>query len=719
MLQATRRGDLKILLPMGKDQPTKATLQNVYYSPDFAFTLISVGTMDKKGYQINFDDGICTIRMPKPNRCTIGLITQTNRLYRVSIAPQGTTNSPEEALAASGKITISELHRRMGHINHEDLLKMVKEKTITRIDLDLESKPNFCPQCVEAKATNWPFLKLSISNRAKAYGDKVASDLCGPSPTASLKGKRYYIIFQDGFTQEQRVYFLSKKSEAFEIYKIYEAWVKTQRNGKIKIFGTDRGGEFTGAAFKAHLEKTGTIRHLTVHDSPQSNGKAERASCTIVEGATAMLQASKLPEYLWAEATSHLVWLHNRVPTKVLPNAKTPFEMATGTRPDLSSVREWGCPVWVKRTHSSKFGSKVNPGRFVGFDEESKCYRIYWTEKRTITVERNVYFDERSVSATETTLIEGENDIPANQQPKNGPKAVSPPKNIESPNNEHTVRQTINTTRKDDETASKRTNFEEDRSENGRATTLSNSPTQNTPQNTPNLDPATSQPIRHSDDEEEVEEELLGRRQRPGQPTGFYKDLLAGKVQKGGKATIATEHLEDSQALQANLDDEDLLLAGLMEEYTLMTGGEPQSLNEALSGSEADKWCAAVHAELDQIEKLGTWRIVEAPTGANIVSSKFVFRLKRDENGIVIKHKARLVARGFTQKFGIDYFDTGVWIVRWETLRNLLAQAASNGSIIHQADVKNAYLNAEMKEDVYIDLPPGYTLFRQLPPNPN
>ena len=167
------------------------------------------------------------------------------------------------------------------------------------------------------------------------------------------------------------------------------------------------------------------------------------------------------------------------------------------------------------------------------------------------------------------------------------------------------------------------------------------------------------------------------------------------------------------------MDDEDLLLAGLMEEYTLMTGGEPQSLNEALSGSEADKWRAAVHTELDQIKKLGTWCIVEAPTGVNIVYSKFVFRLKHDENGIVIKHKARLVAQGFTQKFSIDYFDTRVWIIRWETLCNLLAQAASNGSIIHQADIKNAYLNAEMKEDVYIDLPPGYTLFQQLPPNPN
>jgi len=156
--------------------------------------------MDKKGYQINFNDGICTIRTPKPNRCTIGLIPQTNGLYRVSIAPQGTTNSPEGALAT---------------------LKMVKEKTITGINLDLESKPNFCPQCVEAKATNRPFPKLSISNRAKAYGDKVISDLCGPSPTAS----------------EQRVYFLSKKSEAFEIYKIEgeNSWAQLLRHTSKRL----------------------------------------------------------------------------------------------------------------------------------------------------------------------------------------------------------------------------------------------------------------------------------------------------------------------------------------------------------------------------------------------------------------------------------------------------------------------------------------------------
>ncbi len=163
------------------------------------------------------------------------------------------------------------------------------------------------------------------------------------------------------------------------------------------------------------------------------------------------------------------------------------------------------------------------------------------------------------------------------------------------------------------------------------------------------------------------------------------------------------------------------MISGIAEEYALAagTGGEPRTLKEALNGENADKWRAAVQAELEQIEKLGTWKIVEAPPNANIVSCKYVFRHKRDENGKITKYKARLVARGFSQKFGIDYFDTRVWIVRWETLRNLLAQAASKGSVIHQADVKNAYLNAEMKEDIYVDLPPAYNQFLLLPPNPS
>ena len=260
----------------------------------------------------------------------------------MSIAPQGASRV-DNALAASGKMSINELHCKMGHINHDDLLCMVKNGTATGVNLDMDSKPEQCPDCLDGKAVRKPFPKLSTSRRAKKYGDKVVSDLWGPALAASLKGKKYYILFQDQFTHEQRIYFLTKKSEAFETYKVYEAWVKLQRNAPIRILGTDRGGEFTGAAFKAHLEKAGTARHFTVHDSPQSNGKAERANRTIVEGATTMLSAAKLPDNLWAEAVAHQVWLRNRAPTKALPNSKTPLEMATGERPNLSDVHEWGC----------------------------------------------------------------------------------------------------------------------------------------------------------------------------------------------------------------------------------------------------------------------------------------------------------------------------------------------------------------------------------------
>ncbi|KIL66128.1 hypothetical protein M378DRAFT_29830, partial [Amanita muscaria Koide BX008] len=87
----------------------------------------------------------------------------------------------------------------MGHVNHDSLRRMVKEGTISGIDLDMDSKPEPCRQCIEAKASRRPFPKLSTSSRAKKYGDKVVSDLWGPAPTTSIKGNQYYAAFQDAY----------------------------------------------------------------------------------------------------------------------------------------------------------------------------------------------------------------------------------------------------------------------------------------------------------------------------------------------------------------------------------------------------------------------------------------------------------------------------------------------------------------------------------------
>lgn len=145
-------------------------------------------------------------------------------------------------------------------------------------------------------------------------------------------------------------------------------------------------------------------------------------------------------------------------------------------------------------------------------------------------------------------------------------------------------------------------------------------------------------------------------------------------------------------------------------------GSTPKTVEDALANPKAAAWSAAIEAELNGIEKHETWELVEPPPGANIIKCRYVFKVKRDAVGAIAKFKARLVAKGFTQIFGIDYFDTYAPVVKLETLRALLSLAASKGSIIHQADVKNAYLNAELKEDLYMELPPHYDEFRTLPP---
>ncbi|KJA29535.1 hypothetical protein HYPSUDRAFT_122171, partial [Hypholoma sublateritium FD-334 SS-4] len=95
-----------------------------------------------------------------------------------------------------------------------------------------------------------------------------------------------------------------------------------------------------------------------------------------------------LPRYLWAEAVRHVVWLLNRTSTKAV-DGKTPYEAAFGKKPDLSNL-----------------GGRVREGRWMGIDERSKGVRVFWPDKRTVTVERNVYYDKTGASASR---LEGEN----------------------------------------------------------------------------------------------------------------------------------------------------------------------------------------------------------------------------------------------------------------------------------------------------------------------
>src|SRR6202034_467602 len=137
---------------------------------------------------------------------------------------------------------------------------------------------------------------------------------------------------------------------------------------------------------------------------------------------------------------------------------------------------------------------------------------------------------------------------------------------------------------------------------------------------------------------------------------------------------------------------------------------DPKSLGEARKRSDWSRWDDAMKKEYDALIKAGTWTIVEKPPGKNVVSCKWVFRIKRDASGGVEKYKARLVARGFTQIYGIDYTETFAPVAKLSSLRTILAIAARNDWPIEVFDFNSAFLNGELdaSEEIYMDQPPGF-----------
>jgi len=122
-----------------------------------------------------------------------------------------------------------------------------------------------------------------------------------------------------------------------------------------------------------------------------------------------------------------------------------------------------------------------------------------------------------------------------------------------------------------------------------------------------------------------------------------------------------------------------------------------------LTCENSKEWECAMQEEYDSFMTNNTWTLVALPTSRKLVSCKWVFKIKQGTNGEVERYKARLVARGFTQTYGVDYNETFASVAKFTSIRCILALAALEDMEIHQMDVKTAFLNGELEEEIYIN----------------
>ena len=160
--------------------------------------------------------------------------------------------------------------------------------------------------------------------------------------------------------------------------------------------------------------------------------------------------------------------------------------------------------------------------------------------------------------------------------------------------------------------------------------------------------------------------------------------------------TVSVEECKDEHTFAAETSNSEAL--------------EPHSLSEAKKCPDWPLWEKAIQEELAALKAAGTWEVVDAPEGVNIVGSKWVFKAKKDAAGNVVRYKARLVAQGFSQVLGIDYFDTFMPMARLASICTVLVFTAAEDYETGQIDIKLTYLNRELMEEViFMKQAPGFS----------
>jgi len=144
------------------------------------------------------------------------------------------------------------------------------------------------------------------------------------------------------------------------------------------------------------------------------------------------------------------------------------------------------------------------------------------------------------------------------------------------------------------------------------------------------------------------------------------------------------------------------------EAYVVVPDDKCRSLCQAKGSEDWEEWEHAMYTELDQLQRMGTWKLVEKPPGVVPIANKWVYAKKQDKEGIVTKYKARLVAKGCAQQPRHDYLETHSLVVRLDSIYVILTIAATRKLHMHQMDVKGTYLNSTLKERVYMKQPKGY-----------
>jgi len=604
------------------------SLSHVYYLPRLTANIISVGQLDEGGYEVLVKDGVMRVR-DEEMRLLAKIPRSPGRLYVLDV-----TIARPVCLAARGADDAWVWHARFGHVNFTALRKMARDELVRGLPL-LSQVEQICDACLVGKQRRAPFPQKA-QGRSTEVLQLVHGDLCGPITPPTPSGNRYFLLMVDDYSRYMWVALLPSKDEAASAIKRIQAAAERKTGKKLLALRTDRGGEFAAADFVEYCAQLGLRRELTAPHSPQQNGVVERRNQSVVGTARCMLKGKGLPGVFWGEAVSTAVYLLNRSSSKSI-GGKTPYELWTGSAPGVHHLRTFGSIAHVKVTtpNPKKLDDRSRRMIFVGYEAGSKAYRVYDPTTRRVHVSRDVVFDESSQWVWPAGHDGSDADFVINEPAEATPTVI-------------TTTSTTVTEPSSSGVPSGMTSPAPPGSPFGTYAPVHTPSSTSTP-GAPSMQPASNVEFATP-------------------PSGFSEQLDVDHDDEGPLRFRRVDNII-GQSTPPGLAERDL-----EEHLMLASDAEPATFEEAMRH---EHWRHAMLDEMTSIEASGTWELVDAPPRVRPIGLKWVYKTKKDASGVITKYKARLVAKGYVQQQGIDFEEVFAPVARLESVRLLLAHAAS------------------------------------------
>ena len=668
------QGDARMDVNVG-ERRVNLELKNVLLVPKIRKNLISVGQLTDAGYDVHIQKDELTIQ--KDEECIP--VPKENGLYRLEVTEshplehrdsseesepdvrdEENENPPEcyRAKAASnsdkvdGAVSLRSAHETLAHINKNAVKQFLQLQKIQFKD-DLDQ----CKDCIMGKQTRVSDYSRPKAAKADSPGVVVA-DLCSPS-IESIGGYKHFLLITDEFSKFRKVYFLKNKSETAGCIKLYVRFFENQMGRPIRRFHSDAGKEFKNKTVKRILDKIGAEQTFTAPYRPQMNGQAERSNRTIMDLVRSILIGAHLErkKFLWDECVHYCVAVLNDT-TIHEDSGKTAYEIFYNKPPYLGKLRPFGekCFVRNPKARMKKLDRRGLPARLVGFSRHGTGYRLWIPGTSRIIRSKDIKFMNPpllNISSARLDSDDRKEKTDENAKYKDSKRLSEDKASERLPKRKASNKSNIS---KAEETLSEdedgRTSPKSKGIEIGNEPHMTQSMT-NKPKDTSSMFQAEARSRNHN---------------------GFRN-----------------EEYEDQYDIEASEQN------------------FPNSYSEAMRSPDKVQWAAAIADELKAMTDMSVWEEADLPEDRKALDSRWIFRVKIDPQNNTKRYKARLVLRGFRQKEGVDFSVNKIFspVARQEGVRAILSIAAEEKLYLHQFDVKTAFLNAELTDEIYMRPPEG------------